>query len=145
MELQGKIIAALDVKSGVSKRGSDYKVQEFVLETVDGQFTRKMVFTVFGEDRLQRFNIQLGQDVTVSFDIDAHEYNGRWFNSIRAFDVRPIVNNATNTPPVTDPQPPFPQQPPTSNPPYEPPVAQPGSAEPTQFAMGDAQNDDLPF
>ena len=145
MELQGKIIAALDVKSGVSKRGSDYKVQEFVLETVDGQFTRKMVFTVFGEDRLQRFNIQPGQDVTVSFDIDAHEYNGRWFNSIRAFDVRPIGNNAVNTPPVTDPQPPFPQQPPTSNPPYEPPVAQPGSAEPTQFAMGDAQNDDLPF
>ena len=28
--------------------------------------------------------------MNVSFDIDAHEYNGRWFNSIRAFDVRQI-------------------------------------------------------
>lgn len=93
MELQGKIIAALDVKTGVSARG-EWKVQEFVLETLDGQFSRKMVFSVFGEDRLQRFNIQVGQDVNVSFDIDAREYNGRWFNSIRAFDVRPIVPGA---------------------------------------------------
>ena len=43
---------------------------------------------VFGEDRLQRFNIQVGQEVNIAFDIDAHEYNGRWFNSIRAYDVR---------------------------------------------------------
>lgn len=93
MEIQGKIIAALDVKTGTSARG-DWKVQEFVLETLDGQFSRKMVFSVFGEERLQRFNIQVGQDVNVSFDIDAREYNGRWFNSIRAFDVRPVVPGA---------------------------------------------------
>ena len=92
MELQGKIIAALDPKTGQSARG-DWKVQEFVLETIDGQFSRKMVFSVFGEDRLQRFNIQVGQVVNVSFDIDAREYNGRWFNSIRAFDVRQVIPN----------------------------------------------------
>ena len=148
MELQGKIIAALDVKSGTSKRGSDYKVQEFVLETIDGQYSRKMVFTVFGEDRLQRFNIQVGQDVTVSFDIDAHEYNGRWFNSIRAFDVRPIVAAAT-VPPT--PQPPFAQpvpQTPAGDPSYVPPTAQPapgGFADDFAAQPGGEQGDDLPF
>ena len=90
MELQGKIINALEPKKGSSARG-DWMVQEFVLETQDGQYSRKMVFSVFGEDRLQRFNIQVGQEVSVSFDIDAREYNGRWFNSIRAFDVRPVM------------------------------------------------------
>lgn len=90
MELQGKIIAALPERSGVSARG-EWKVQEFVLETTDSQYPRKMVFDVFGADRLQRFNIQVGQDVNVSFDIDAREYNGRWYNTIRAFDVRQIV------------------------------------------------------
>lgn len=93
MELEGKIIFALEPKTGTSARG-DWKVQEFVLETLDGQFSRKMVFSVFGEERLQRFNIQVGQDVKVSFDIDAREYNGRWFNSIRAFDVRPATQPA---------------------------------------------------
>lgn len=89
MEIQGKIIAALPERSGVSARG-EWKVQEFVLETIDAQFPRKMVFDVFGADRLQRFNIQVGQTVTVAFDIDAREYNGRWYNSIRAFDVRQV-------------------------------------------------------
>ena len=31
-----------------------------------------------------------GDEVTVFFDIDAHEYQGRWFNNIRAFDVRQL-------------------------------------------------------
>mgnify|MGYP005944174569 FL=1 len=88
MELQGKIIAEMPEKSGTSARG-EWKVKEYVIETHD-QYPRKMVFSVFGEDRLQRFNVQVGQEVLVSFDIDAHEYNGRWFNSIRAFDVRQV-------------------------------------------------------
>ncbi|MCI6503999.1 MAG: DUF3127 domain-containing protein [Prevotella sp.] len=89
MELQGKIIAALPERSGVSQRG-EWKSQEFVVETHDTQYSRKLVFTVFGADRLQRFNIQVGQEVNVAFDIDAHEWNGRWFNDIRAYDVRQI-------------------------------------------------------
>lgn len=89
MELQGKVIAALPERSGVSQRG-EWKSQEFVIETHDPQYPRKLVFTVFGADRLARFNIQVGQDVLVAFDIDAHEWNGRWFNDIRAYDVRVV-------------------------------------------------------
>lgn len=89
MDLQGKIIVALPERSGVSARG-EWKSQSFVLETHDA-YPRKMVFDVFGADRLARFNIQVGQEVMVSFDIDAHEYQGRWFNSVRAFDVRPVA------------------------------------------------------
>ena len=48
-----------------------------------------MVFDVFGDDKIQQFNIQPGQELTVSFDIDAREYQGRWFNSIRAWRVMP--------------------------------------------------------
>jgi hypothetical protein len=95
MELQGRIIAALPERGGVSQRGTEWKVQEFVLETHE-QYPKKMVFEVFGADRLSRFNIQIGQEVLVAFDIDAREWNGRWFNSIRAFDVRPY--DATQMP-----------------------------------------------
>lgn len=89
MELQGKVIAALPERSGVSQRGTEWKVQEFVIETHE-QYPKKMVFEVFGSDRLSRFNIQIGQEVSVAFDIDAREWNGRWFNSIRAYDVRQV-------------------------------------------------------
>lgn len=92
MELQGKVITALPQRSGTSQRG-EWVAQDFVIETHD-TYPRKMVFSVLGADRLQRFNIQIGQEVLVAFDIDAHEYNGRWFNSIRAFDVRQVDPNA---------------------------------------------------
>ena len=87
MELTGKIIAVLPASSGVSQRtGNSWMSQDYVIE-VPGQFPRKCVFRVFGEDRIKQFNIQLNEDVTVSFDIDAHEFNGRWFNDVRAYSV----------------------------------------------------------
>ena len=116
MELQGKVIAVLPARSGVSARG-EWKSQSFVIETHDS-FPRKMVFDVFGEERLTRFNIQLGQEVNVSFDIDAHEYNGRWFNNIRAFDVRLVDPNTVSAAPAAQAAPAAPQQP--ANAPFPP-------------------------
>lgn len=88
MEITGKIIDVLPERSGTSARG-EWKVQSFVVETQE-QYSRKMVFDVFGAERLQRFNITDGDMVKVFFDIDAHEYQGRWFNNIRAYDVRHV-------------------------------------------------------
>lgn len=90
MELTGKIIFASEPRSGISNRtGSAWKSQDFVIEWIENNFPRHCSFTVFGEDRLNQFNIQVGQEYTVSFDIDAHEYQGRWFNDIRAWRVMP--------------------------------------------------------
>ena len=87
MDLTGKIIAVLPASSGVSARtGNSWMSQDYVIE-VPGQYPKKCVFRVFGEDRIKQFNIQMGEDITVSFDIDAHEFNGRWFNDVRAFNV----------------------------------------------------------
>lgn len=87
MELTGKIIAGFNERGGISSRtGNEWKAKSFVLE-VPGEFPRKLVFDVFGVDRLQAFNIQVGELLTVHFDIDAHEYNGRWFNDVRAYRI----------------------------------------------------------
>lgn len=112
MEITGKIIVACDPRGGVSARtGNSWKMQEFVIETVE-QYPRKCMFNVFGEDRLREFNIQVGETLTVSFDIDAREYNGRWYNDIRAWKV---VRGAAPVPgvaPVADiPAPVAPAQP----------------------------------
>ena len=87
MELTGRIIAVMAAQSGVSARtGNSWMSQEYVIE-VPGQYPRKCVFRLFGEDRIKQFNIQQGEDLTIQFDIDAHEYNGRWFNEVRAYNV----------------------------------------------------------
>lgn len=92
MELQGKVIAVLPERSGVSARG-EWKAQSFVIETHE-QYPKKLCFDVFGADRLAQFNIQSGEELLVSFDIDAHEYQGRWFNSIRAWNVTKVSQQA---------------------------------------------------
>ena len=98
MDLTGKVIAVLQAQSGVSSRtGNPWMSQEYVLE-VPGQYPRKMVFRIFGEDKIKQFNIQAGEEITVQFDIDAHEWNGRWFTDIRAFDVRQVDPNAAPAP-----------------------------------------------
>lgn len=49
-----------------------------------------MVFNIFGAEKIDQFAIKAGEELTVSFDIDAHEYNGRWFNNIRAWNIQRI-------------------------------------------------------
>lgn len=89
MEIQGKIIAVLPERSGISARG-EWKCQTYVIETQE-QYPKKMAFDVFGADRIVNFGIQIGMVVDVSFDIDAHEYQGRYFNQIRAWDVKNVA------------------------------------------------------
>ena len=144
MEITGKIIAEFNERGGVSQRtGNSWKAKSFVLETIPmspQEFSRKMVFDVFGEDRLNMFNIQIGETMTVSFDIDAHEYNGRWFNDIRAFRIDRTAQNAV------------PQQPADAAP-LQQPAAQPMSgtfqqpiaAAAQPIAAQDDSNGDLPF
>ena len=89
MEVTGKIIAVMPANSGTSQRtGQTWMSQQYVLE-VPGMYPKRMVFEVYGEDRIKSFAIQQGMEATVSFEIDAHEYNGRWFNEVRAWNVKP--------------------------------------------------------
>lgn len=123
MEIKGKIIAVLPPQSGTSQTsGKEWKVQSFVLETQNEQYPKKVCFEVFGEDRLQAFNIQLNDVALVQFDIDAHEYKGRWYNSVRAFA--------------------YVKEQPQQQPAYSP-AQQPVTAP--LFPPEQSKNDDLPF
>ena len=132
MELIGKAIAALPVKSGVSKKtGEQWQYREYVIETQE-QFPKKMCFEVFGTDKLKEFNIRNNDLIKVHFDITAREYNGKWYNSVRAWKVEHVnpdgsVVGSTSAAPVS--QAPAPQAPAT-------PAAAPTTKE---------IDDDLPF
>ena len=136
MDLTGKIIAVLQPRSGVSQRtGNSWMTQEYVME-IPGQYPKKMVFNVFGEERIKQFNIQMGDDVTVSFDIDAREFNGRWYNDIRAYNVqRGVVAPAASMGGDVNP---FPPQAAAAQ-----DVASP--FPPAQEAPAEGSADDLPF
>lgn len=82
MELQGKIIAILPLQSGQGKNG-EWKKQEFVIES-GGQYPKKVAFTNWGD------KVQLpaeGTQVTVSFDAESREYNGKYYTELKVWKV----------------------------------------------------------
>ena len=83
--MTGVVIAVLPERSGTSQRG-EWKSQSFVIETQE-QYPKHLCFEVFGADRIAQFNIKGGETITVQFDIDARQYQDRWFNSIKAWNV----------------------------------------------------------
>lgn len=86
MEITGKIIAVLPERGGVAKSGNEWKSQEYVIETQE-QYPKKCCFNVFGADKISEMNIQAGEVMTVHINIDAREYNGKYYNDIRAWKV----------------------------------------------------------
>lgn len=95
MEIKGRIIAVMPIKTGTSQKdGKPWASQEYVIETAE-QYPKRMLFYLFGEDKINQYNLQIGSEVVVKFDINAREYNGRWYNDIRAWKVEPIQAQTT--------------------------------------------------
>ena len=87
MEITGKIIAVLPPKQGVSQStGNAWMCQDYVLETQE-MYPKKVCFNVFGAEKIQEMNIQLGETLTVSLEINASEYQGKWYNQVRGWKV----------------------------------------------------------
>jgi hypothetical protein len=95
MDITGRIIAVMEKRSGQSQRsGNAWASQDYVIETLE-QYPRRCVFNVFGEDKINEYNLQIGAEVTVSFDINAREYNGRWYNDIEAYGIVEYIDQTT--------------------------------------------------
>ncbi len=95
MEISGKIIAVLPIATGQGKNGT-WRSQDYVLETGD-QYPKKVCFNFFG-DKIEQFPLAIDEMVTISFDLDSREYNGRWFTSVRAWKAEKGAINATQVP-----------------------------------------------
>lgn len=108
MELSGKITHVLDEKSGTSSRGP-WRKQEYVIET-PGDYPKQVCFMVWG-DKIDQFGIAEGQELTVHFDLESREYNGRWYTDVKAWRVDSA--DATDQPPTEDNPPPPTEAPPS--------------------------------
>jgi hypothetical protein len=95
-----------------------------------------MCFDVFGEDKITQFNIQVGEELTVHFDVDAREWQGRWFTSINAYRVTRVAANPMNNEPMM-------QEPPFAADPFGQPA--PMQNDPFSNTLPSDSGEDLPF
>lgn len=97
MTIEGKIIQVLPLQGGVSKTsGKEWALQAYVLKTKE-QYPKKVHFEVFGDDRIKANPCGVDDIVSVDFDIESREFNGRWYTSIRAWRI--VKQDATQAAP----------------------------------------------
>ena len=135
MQFKGKIIEALPVVTGQGARGQWVK-QGFVLEYESGQYPKSIAFDVFGDERLQKFRISVGEELICDIDFKAVKgRNGGTFNSVDCWNVT-RVNQVQQQAPTQQPQ----------QPPYVPPQPQAQAPQqPTQQTQNQPQQTQAPF
>lgn len=84
MQLTAKLIQLLPLQSGEGKNGP-WKKQDIILET-DGQYPKKICVSIWG-DKINPAILVPGDSLTVSFDIESREFNGRWYTDVKAWKI----------------------------------------------------------
>jgi hypothetical protein len=84
----------------ISKAGNDWSKQEFILETVEEQFSRNLFYFVWRQGSMLN-GININDEVEVSFNIESREFNGRWFTNVNAWRINPAAHDGKAEPQAT--------------------------------------------
>lgn len=88
MEIKGKVKSVLPVESGAGKNGKEWKRQDFIIEFMDGEFSKILALTARTDNALNiASKLKAGQDVTVQFNIESREYNGKYYTNATAWKI----------------------------------------------------------
>lgn len=133
MEFVGVLVNKINEREGTNANGP-WKIGTYLLQTVE-MYPKRMVVDVGDGQmgRIAQWDSMIGKNVTIQFEIDAHEYQGRWFNSLRAWQIKENTPKATTA--TAQPQP-APQA-------EQPKPEAPATIDPVGASESNA--DDLPF
>ena len=95
--IKGKVHAILAEQSVTSAGGKAWAKIDFVIEETEGQYPKKVSFTAMGDKILPVVkSLSVGQLVEVHYNLDAREYNGKWFTNINAWRIDKNSEGITN-------------------------------------------------
>ena len=90
LKVTGKITAIPEKITGEKKDGSGtWEKQIFVLDN-GAEYNNIFAFEVFGEEKVANFNQynKVGSIVDVKFNISTNEWQGKYFTSLQAWNVK---------------------------------------------------------
>lgn len=96
MEIKGKVKSVLPVESGEGKNGKEWKRQDFIIEFMDGEYSKILALTARTDNALNiASKLKDGQDVKVQFNIESREYNGKYYTNATAWKIEAEAPVAT--------------------------------------------------
>ena len=95
MEAKGTITQILEVESGTSKAGKEWKRQAFVIDT-GAQYNPNICFGLFGDEKIEILSsFKVGDEVEVFANVSSRAHNDKWYHSI---DCWRMINQAQSEP-----------------------------------------------
>jgi hypothetical protein len=99
MEVKGKIEKIMEVQSGTSKEGKEWKKLQFTLRT-EAEYNNLYCFDVFGAEKVDKFTTynKAGNLVDVSFNVKTNEWKDKFYTSLDAWKVFKADSEQTEDP-----------------------------------------------
>lgn len=101
LQVSGKCTKVFNTQYTSKKDGQVHSKHHFVIEMMDGQYAKKICFTVMDDERWSKMNVVEGGTYNVSFDVSSREYNGNYYTDVNAWRAVRVDNQAQNTPTPT--------------------------------------------
>lgn len=90
MNVIGKLTKKLEVESGISKSGKEWKKQSVVIEQTGTDYNKEVVISFFGDKIKNIKDINEGSDVNVSVNLSSREFKGKYYHNIDGWFVAKI-------------------------------------------------------
>lgn len=87
MIFKGKIIVLSEEESGTSQTTQTAWRRRRVVVEQNSTRPRRLAFDAWGDLADKAHDLGIGAQVIVSFEVDAREYQGRWYTEAQAFDL----------------------------------------------------------
>lgn len=96
LEISGKVLQILPEQTGTGKNGQ-WNRQDFVIETQE-QYPRKVFFSAWGDKASVLKTLKPGVVVSVSFNAESREFNGKWYTDLRIWKIELPAQQAAPVP-----------------------------------------------
>jgi hypothetical protein len=108
--ISGRIFQILEQQSGNGQNGP-WKKQVFIVET-EGQYPKKVAFEAWNDKAQEIQESAPGDKVTISYNLESKEYNGKWYTTAKVWKIerdynsaprqqqQPAAENTNSTPPA---------------------------------------------
>ena len=91
MEVKGKLVKILELETGTSKAGKEWKKQSIVIDT-GNDFNNEVCISAFGDKLEKMHKLEVGMEVSILCNVYSREYNGRYYHNIDGY----FFTNQTN-------------------------------------------------
>jgi len=94
LEIKGELTKFLEVQTGETKSGGTWTKQSFLVKT-DAEYNNLYCFEVFGDEKVQNLTKyqKVGDTVTVEFNVNCNEYQGKYYTTLSAWKISKEANN----------------------------------------------------